>query len=155
MSAPRTTREALIAQMLGELDGLLTRAERLPEAITEAESRLAATSRVLSDAGDRYRIAVTVFTEEAKSVLTGYLEQKMSEVAALTAEERRMIIQEAVRHAYQLWVSEGIGRDQQDTDRSKRVNRHPSLGRLLEHGVTAALASVLTAALVFLVVTFS
>lgn len=155
MSEPRTTREALIAQMLGDLDGLLTRVEQLPKAIREAETRLAATSRVLNDAGDKYRMAVTVFTEEAKTTLTEYLEQKMSQVAALTVEERRAIIEEAVRHAYQFQASGSIPRYQSDLNRSASEDGRRPHWRILEHGVTAALTSVLTATLVLLIVAFS
>jgi hypothetical protein len=151
MSEPRTTREALVAQMLGDLDGLLTRVEQLPKAIAEAETRLVATSQVLNDAGDKYRMAVTVFTEEAKTALTEYLEQKMSQVAALTVEERRAIIKETVRQTHQFQATRGVAQHQADLNRSASGDRYRPLCSVLEHGMTAALASVLTAALVFLI----
>jgi hypothetical protein len=155
MSEPRTTREALIAQMLGDLDGLLTRVEQLPKAIAEAEARLAATSRVLNDAGDKYRMAVTVFTEEAKTTLTDYLAQKASQMAALTVEERRAIIKQAAHSAYQFQASGCVTQHQADVNRSAREDQRHRHRRLLEHGVTAALASVLTAAFVLLIVASS
>jgi hypothetical protein len=154
MSEPRTTREALIAQMLGDLDGLLTRVEQLPKAIAEAETRLAATSGVLNDGGDKYRMAVTVFTEEAKRTLTEYLEQKISQVGILTVEERRTIIKETVRHAHQFHASGSVAQHQTDPNRSASEDRRRPHCSVLEHGVTAALASVLTAALVLLIVAF-
>ncbi|MVW64457.1 hypothetical protein GPY61_31525 [Massilia sp. NEAU-DD11] len=154
MSEPRTTREALIAQMLGDLDGLLTRVEQLPKAIAEAETRLASASRVLNDASDKYRIAVTVFTEEAKRTLTEYLEQKASQVGTLTVEERRAVIEDAVRYAYRIHASRSVAQHKSDRDGSASADRLPAHCRLLEHGVTAVLASVLTAALVLVVVVF-
>jgi hypothetical protein len=77
MNAPRpnTTREALIAEVLGELDGLLARVEALPEKLTDAENNLSATVAVLTDAGDRYRLAITAFNDQAKAELTEYLER--------------------------------------------------------------------------------
>lgn len=154
MSEPRTTREALIAQILGDLDGLLTRVDQLPKAIAEAETRLAATCHVLNDAGDKYRMAVTVFTEEAKRTLTEYLEQKASQVATLTLDERRSIIEEAVRHAYRFHASGSVAQRKSDPDRSVSPDHRGRHCRLLEHGITAALASVLTAALVLVVLAF-
>jgi hypothetical protein len=55
MEEPRTTREALIAEMLGELDTLIARVERLPGSTAEAETRLTLTTHILEDAGDKYR----------------------------------------------------------------------------------------------------
>lgn len=152
MSEPRTTREALIAQMLGELDGLLARAEQLPKAIAEAETRLAMTSRVLSDAGDKYRMAVTAYTEEAKTTLSDFLEQRASRMAALTVEERCAILVEAARCAYQLQTPERGAKETLYPKPSVHDNERRLPDRLLEHGITAVLASVLTAALVLLIV---
>ena len=67
MSGPRTTREALIAEVLGDLDGLLARVEALPALVDGAESKLSGTVAALDDAGDKFRLAVTAFTEQAKA----------------------------------------------------------------------------------------
>lgn len=154
MSEPRTTREALIAQILGDLDGLLTRIEQLPKAIVEAEIRLAAASRVLNDASHKYRLAVTAFTEEAKTTLTEYLEQKASQLVTLTVEEHRAIIKEVARGAYQCQASAGVTQNPSDSNRPTSEGPRRLYCRLLEHGVTAALASVLTATLVLVIVAF-
>jgi hypothetical protein len=152
MAEPRTTREALVAEILGELDSLLARVERLPKAITEAENRLLDTARILDNAGNTYRVVVTAFTEEAKLSLTAYLQHKASQLGSLTKDEQRVLIQEAVALA----LSTSIG-----PDTTRPNSRHPVLRpsepitrveRLLEHAVTAVLASVLTVALLFLTV---
>ncbi len=72
---PNTAREALIAEVLGELDGLLARVEALPDKVASAELKLTATVAALTDASDKYRLAVTAFNEEAKQELTEYLER--------------------------------------------------------------------------------
>ena len=56
MNGPRTTKEALIAEMLGDLDRLLARAEALPVAIREAEERTTGMIAGLNEAGDRFRM---------------------------------------------------------------------------------------------------
>jgi hypothetical protein len=150
MAEPRTTREALVAELLGELDSLLTRAEQLPGAIAEAESQLLHTIRILDDAGNKYRVVVTTFTEEAKLSLTAYLQQKASQLVSMTMDEQRALIQEAIAAAL-------IRPIEPYTTRSNRSNaelRQPvavtRADRLLENAVTAVLASCVTVALFFL-----
>ena len=152
MGEPRTTREALIAELLGDLDELLTRAEQLPTSIAEAEKRLTTTARVLHDAGDKYRLTVTLFTEEAKSTLHDYLQQKALQITALTIEEQRAILREAARGAFQFAASERADQIESDPGWGASNDREHPYRRLLEHGVTALLASVVTAVLVLVIV---
>ena len=76
MAAPNTAREALIAEMLGDLDSIIQRAEGLPAMVDAAEGKLTATAKALESAGDKYRLAVTAFNEEAKAELSEYLDGK-------------------------------------------------------------------------------
>ena len=80
MNSPRTAREALIAEMLGDLDLLLARVEALPALVDTAEERLTSTVTALDNAGDKYRMAITAFTEQAKTELAEYLDRKTIEV---------------------------------------------------------------------------
>ena len=82
MNSPRTAREALIAEMLGDLDTLLARVEALPALVTTAEERLTSTVTALDNAGDKYRMAITAFTEQAKTELSEYLDRKTIEVSS-------------------------------------------------------------------------
>lgn len=146
MGEARTTREALIAQMLGELDELLIRAEQLPTTLVEAERRLAATTRSLDEAGDRYRQAVTTFTEEAKALLSDYLQHKAVETAACATNAQHTKLEEAVRQV--LYAEAARHLDQSNARVKIATGPWGPLGvRLLEHGATAFLASVLTALL--------
>ena len=82
MNSPRTAREALIAEMLGDLDLLLDRVEALPALVASAEERLTSTVTALDNAGDKYRMAITAFTEQAKTELSEYLDRKTIEVSS-------------------------------------------------------------------------
>ena len=82
MNSPRTAREALIAEMLGDLDLLLDRVEALPVLVATAEERLTSTVTALDNAGDKYRMAITAFTEQAKTELSEYLDRKTIEVSS-------------------------------------------------------------------------
>ena len=148
MAEPRTTREALVAELLGDLDGLLARVEALPQVIVDAEARLNWTVTSLDAAGDRFRLAITAFTEQARGELTEYLERKAGEVASRTVEEQRSALQDAALSAFRSEASEMAARlGIALSDAAKEFHRS-MLTRLLEHGLTALLASLLTAGLV-------
>lgn len=76
---PKTMREALIAEALGDLDALMKRVEALPSVVVDAEKSIAATAATLEAAGDKYRMAVTAFNEQAKEDLSGYLNLKLAQ----------------------------------------------------------------------------
>lgn len=152
MAEPRNTREALIAEMLGELDVLLSRVEKLPQAVADAEAKLVGTVASLNDAGDRYRLAVTAFTEQARTELTEYLQRKAGDVASKTVEEERSAMQEAARAAFRSEASDKATQLGIALGQAAKEFRRSIGSRLLEHGLTAALASILTASLVLYIV---
>jgi hypothetical protein len=149
---PRTSREALIAVMLGEIDGLLSRVEALPGKVTEAEARLLATVVALDMAGDKYRDMITAFTEKAKSETAGYLEQKTSEITAKTMEEQRGAMQEAARLAFRSEASDKASSLGIALGEAAKEFRRSAGSRLLEHAITAMAASLFTAGLVYWII---
>lgn len=155
MTEPRTTREALVAEILGELDSLLSRAEDLPESMAQADIRLLQTVRILEGAGDKYRLAVTAFTEDAKLTLTTYLQHKAAQLVSLTIDEQRAVIQEAVTTALAATIASGT--EELDGHGRVRSTQHPPSRRerLLEHAVTAVLASVVTVTFLFFALALS
>jgi hypothetical protein len=100
----RTAREAIAAEILGDIDTLLSRVEALPATVDDAARRIAATATTLDAAGDKYRMAVTAFTEETKVELTEFIQRKAAEVSARTVEEQRAAIQEAARQAMHSFI---------------------------------------------------
>lgn len=99
MGEPRTAREAMVAEMLGDIDGMLARIEALPAKIAAAEAQLAASTATLDAASDRYRMTICAFTDQAKEQVTSYLERKAGETAAHMLEDQRKELQEAVLQA--------------------------------------------------------
>lgn len=53
-TSPRTTKEALFAEMLGDLDSMLTRIEKLLALIENCEARLSAKAAALEASGEKY-----------------------------------------------------------------------------------------------------
>ena len=141
---PRTVREALIAELLGDVDRLLARVEALTALVAEADNRLTATAAALENAGDKYRLAVTAFTEQAKTDLAEYLDQRMERAASAaraTLEEQRRALQEAARQT----LGSAAPRKAADT----------AWADLAEHAVTALIAAACAAGLVYAIVRYS
>ena len=151
MNAPRpnTAREALIAEALGELDGLLARVEALPGMVSRAEQSLTATVAALADASDKYRMAVTAFNDEAKQELTEYLERTAGAVTAKTVEEQRAAMQESARLAFRSEASDKAASLGVALGHAAREIRKARGARFLDNVFTALLASVTTAGLVY------
>lgn len=152
MNAPRTAREALIAEMLGDLDTILARVEAVPALVSTAEEKIAATVKILEETGDRYRLAVTAFNEQAKTELSEYFDRKASQVAAKTYEEQRAAIQEIARSAFQTEAYEKAASLGIALSEAAKEFRRSKWSRMIEHSVTALLASVITLSIVLAIV---
>jgi hypothetical protein len=155
MNGPRTAREALIAEVLGDLDGLLTRVEALPAMVAGAEGRLSGTVAALDEAGDKYRLAVTAFTEQAKADLSEYLDRKTAQAAqqaTKTVEEQRAALQEAARLAFRSEASDKAASLGVALGEAAKEFRRSMWARVMEHAVTALIASAFTASLVYVIV---
>ncbi|MDY0135132.1 MAG: hypothetical protein RBS14_05540 [Atribacterota bacterium] len=79
--SPRTVKEALIAEMLADIDTMLDRMEKADQGIRQ-------TVAVLTGADEKYRQAVMSFTEQAKAELAAWLDQKATQ--AIDAQEARL-----------------------------------------------------------------
>lgn len=151
MNSPRTAREALIAEMLGDLDTLLARVEALPLLVSTAEEKFSATVTALGDAGDKYRMAITAFSEQAKTDLSEYLDRKTLESASKTVEEQRSAIQEAARMAFRSEASDKAASLGLALGEAAKEFRRSMWSRLIEHAVTALITSGFTASLVYVI----
>lgn len=149
MNSPRTVREEMVSVILGELDTLLARVEALPAMVESAEKHIAETVAALDGAGDKYRMAITAFSEQAKADLNEYLDRKAAQVSAKTMEEQRAAIQDATLTAFRSEAFDkaaGLGVVLAD---AAREFKRSQWARLAEHGFTAVLSSALTGWLVF------
>lgn len=136
MNVPRTSREALMAEVLGELDTLLDRVEALHAPVADASTAISATAKALDAAGERYRTAVTAFNEQAKADLNDYLDLKalqISSAAAQSGAEQIAALQSAAHKAFQ----------------SQEFQPNAWI-RMAEHLFTALITSTLTATFVLL-----
>ena len=134
MSGHTTMRDALFAEMLGEVDDMLRRIEHLPVIVDGCEKRLSRHTVLLEEAGERYGQAVSGFTQAAKTELSAFLESRTRE----TVEEQAAAIRQLVLSALET-ESGSVLSPYRDILRKTRT------GWFAAHGVTALCASVLTA----------
>jgi hypothetical protein len=149
MNAPSTLREALAGQILSEVDDLIRQAETLKATLGSASQDLSRNVATLDDAGDRFRMAVTAFTEQAKAELTEHMERTAHVVLTQKADEIHVAMQKAARTAFeaQSWDTAGALADRLKGAASEF--RRGVWTRLIENGVVALLAGVLASALTY------
>ena len=136
-ASPRTTREALLAEMLGDLDNMLTRIENLPQLLESCETRLSAKADALDASGEKYGQAVAAYTEQAKEELADFLEREsVSSVEQLTVTIRQ--------------ITQEISLSEMERAKLGFPKNFLQLLfiRLFEHGVTALIASLFTVFLI-------
>ncbi|RZA23498.1 MAG: hypothetical protein EOP02_14835 [Proteobacteria bacterium] len=75
MNAPSTLREAPVGQIISEVDDLICQAKTLKTSLEAASQDLSRNVATPDDAGDRFHMAVTAFTEQAKAELTEHTER--------------------------------------------------------------------------------
>lgn len=87
MAAPKTTKEALIAEMLGDIDAMMQRIEQYPAILKAVESGLLESARTMETAGANIRKAAREYTEQAKESLQNFTAEKAAEIKALRTEQ--------------------------------------------------------------------
>ena len=87
MAAPKTTKEALIAEMLGDIDAMMPRIEPYPAILKAVESGPLESARTMETAGANIRKAAREYTEQAKESLQNFTSEKAAEIKALRTEQ--------------------------------------------------------------------
>jgi uncharacterized membrane protein YccC len=86
MATPKTTKEALIAEMLGDIDAMMQRIEQYPTILKAVETGLLESARTMETAGASIRKAAREYTEQAKESLQNFTAEKAAEIKALRTE---------------------------------------------------------------------
>ena len=97
---PRTTREALAALTLEEVDSLLSRTEHLSEQLAGESARLETAAAALGEAGTAYLSNLSAFTTDAQDAAVAFIERRTTAAAAATLEAQRRNLQEAATLAF-------------------------------------------------------
>jgi len=145
-------REALAVQALEEIDALLLRVESLDSKVSSTESNLDATTKALLDAADKFRMAVTAFTEDAKNDLTEHIQRKGSEQIRATIEEQHSAMQEAARLAFRSQASDDAGKLAKTLKDAAGEFKRASWTRIAENIAVAVVASLISYTVFYLTV---
>jgi hypothetical protein len=132
---PRSAREALIAELLGDVDRLLARVEALPAQVAQAEAKVAGTITGLNEAGDRFRLAVTAFAEEARTGLAEYAQRKAGEAGSRAADEARTAMIDAAKQAFRSEAADKAAQLAATLAQASREFHLVTLGRTRHHGL--------------------
>ena len=98
--AIRSVREALAAQLLGELDDLVRKVEAATGKVDALDARMAATAQTLNEAADGFKLAATAFTDAAKAELQEYVERRSAIIIEQSAKDHRTALQDVARDVF-------------------------------------------------------
>ena len=137
MNSPTSSMDVIYQKLAAEMDGLLKRIDEFEDFVGESGKKLALQADLLQEAGSRYGRAVQEFTEEAKTELADYFENR----AKVVASEQAALLRETVLAC----IKAESGRALLPC---RAIIRKAQTGWIVAHGLTAFCASVLTALLI-------
>lgn len=145
---PRTMRDALAAQVLGDIDTLLDKLDAINGAVNSSAEKMEVTVRRLEGAGESYNQAVLAANMRSKKEMVAYLKTVTTTVVSTTADEQREIIRALLREA----ISVEISALKQTLSESSSIYRTPFIARwmgpIIIVVITALIASAGTVALI-------
>ena len=141
VQSPRTAREALLAEVLDEVDSLHRQVLALPDSLVAMEAKLAQTVSVLDQAADNFRMAVTAFSEQAKVDLLAFHERKTAQASSQILDEQRNVIHGLIATASQ--STQGMSSQQIDLVATRVAHqlRRPLWTRLTEYTLVSLVTS--------------
>ena len=148
VQSPPTAREALLAEVLDEVDSLHRQVLALPDSLVAMEVKLARTVSVLDQAADNFRIAVTAFSEQAKVDLVACHERKTVEASNRILDEQLLAIQSMVNAAMKIQSNQHPSQGLLDAGGPIDLPRPPVWIRLAEHGFASLVTSTFMASLI-------
>ena len=145
MNEPRSRRDAIVAQLAGELDDLVQRVERLPLRLEEANQRIEGSAAALHTAIEQYRSNVGALTSQVMKNIGEFAVRRTNEAAVKSIEEQQALLQASARQAFELELVPRLRAINDDLARAA-VLGPPRRSAWLAYAATAVLSSGLTAA---------
>ena len=151
MKAPATSRkEVLIAELLGEMDALLTRVDAVAPAIDAASARLLQSSQGLTASTDRYRQTTQAIVEQSQTSAVMHIVRRTNEVAQANLEAQTTAMQTAARALFQNEATSHLRDLSQALSAALDKARAPHWQHWLTHAMTAFATAAFTTALILL-----
>lgn len=95
----RTFRDALAAQVLGDIDALLDKVEAVNGSVNAATDKMQHTIKQFEEAGENYNQAVLAANMRSKNEMIAFLQNASISTIAKTKDEQRELLQELIREA--------------------------------------------------------
>jgi hypothetical protein len=105
-----TAREALIAEVIGDVARLLDRVDALAPVILEAERSLLAATERLDDQIHSFETRMTTIIENAKVQAVNHIVRRTAEVAGRAADAQRRAMEEAASALFKAQVESSLQR---------------------------------------------
>lgn len=137
-------RAAATALILGELDELLARVESLPADLEAARASLADSITALEAAGDRYRMAITAFSDEARNEVTEYLQRKTFQETSRGLEEYRTAMEASARAVMGYESATAARQISAAVERASMLFRRSARARTIDAAAIAVASSLTT-----------
>lgn len=139
---PRTMRDALAAQVLGDIDSLLDKLEATNLAVNGSADKIQETIRRLEEAGETYNQAVLAANMRSKQEMVAYLKTVTATVVSTTGDEQRELIRSLLREA----ISDEITTLKRSIANSSTAQGTPFASRWMVTIIVCMLTAVLTSA---------
>lgn len=146
MSDLTTTREALMAEAIGDLGKLLDRVETLVPTLETRQLELVQASADLAGQVNAYAMRMEEITENMKVTAVKYMARRADELVRATVDTQTRAMEEAARTVFRSEVGPALQRmvqPLQDVADMARRGARPWEGWLL-HAATAVLSSALS-----------
>jgi hypothetical protein len=146
MNHPGTAREALIAEVIGDVARLLDRAEALQPAMIESRQAFVEAQTQLADQLADFETRVSAITEKAKVLAVKHILVRTDEAARRSVDVQTRAMAEAAQTLFKAELDPALQRLAMPLQRLALKVDHP-WEQWLTHAATAAVASTATWAL--------
>lgn len=146
MNEPRLRREAIVAQLAGELDEIVHRIEQLAPLLDQANHQLEGSAVAVRAALEQYRSGVALLSTEAMKNIGEYAVRSTRQAAANSIEQQDALIQVCARKAFEVELAPNLRELNEAVSRAGQDLRRSTWSRWLEHAATAFVAGGCAAA---------
>lgn len=146
MNEPRLRREAIVAQLAGELDEIVQRVEQLVPRLDQSHRQLESSADAVRVALEQYRSSIALLSTEAMKNIGEYAVRSTRQAAINSIEQQDAQIQDCARKAFEVELAPRLRDLNEAVSRAGQNLRRSTWSRWLEHAATAFVAAGCAAA---------
>ncbi len=147
MNGLNSRKEILIAELLGEVDTLLTEVGKLVPAIASVSAQLISSANGTKAAVEDYQVKTRAVANQAQISAVDHIIRRTNEVALKSLEEQTQAMKEAARTLFDKEVASRLRELSAVLNAALEKARAPNWINWLTHATTALVSAAATAAL--------